>query len=236
MHNLFHLAPTVYSGVPSGVPSGVYPLGCPLGYPGELASVCAHISTTHIHDPSQVCMHNTFKTGNAKQEVLRLGPTMYFGELALLRGEPRAATVAALSDTSLLMLARQDFNQLLGPLQTLLGQHATLYGPTQPTDAKQVGKPSPPTPMGDFSSLLFAGTHATFSLAELLFIMSAVAFVTTRFLCTPRCLVPHKQLMPDRSAPYAKPPMQPPMHDKLLGSHRLHLSLPVRKTIAAILG
>ena len=27
------------------------------------------------------------------QEVSRLGPTMYFGELALLRNEPRAASV-----------------------------------------------------------------------------------------------------------------------------------------------
>lgn len=55
---------------------------------------------------------------------------MYFGELALLRGEPRAATVAALTDTSVLMLAREDFNTLLGPLQLLLGQNAALYGPT----------------------------------------------------------------------------------------------------------
>lgn len=75
------------------------------------------------------------------QEVLRLSPTMYFGELALLRGEPRAATVAALTDTSLLMLARQDFNQLLGPLQALLGQHAALYASTNAPDAKQVGAP-----------------------------------------------------------------------------------------------
>ena len=64
------------------------------------------------------------------QEVMRLGPTMYFGELALLRGEPRAATVVAFTDTSVLMLAREDFNILLGPLQLLLGQNATLYGPT----------------------------------------------------------------------------------------------------------
>lgn len=61
---------------------------------------------------------------------MRLGPTMYFGELALLRGEPRAATVAALTDTSVLMLAREDFNILLGPLQLMLGQNAALYGPT----------------------------------------------------------------------------------------------------------
>ncbi|KAL3161002.1 cGMP-dependent protein kinase [Trebouxia sp. C0009 RCD-2024] len=70
------------------------------------------------------------KKGNKTGEVMRLGPTMYFGELALLRGEPRAATVAALTDTSVLMLAREDFNILLGPLQLLLGQNAALYGPT----------------------------------------------------------------------------------------------------------
>ena len=70
---------------------------------------------------------------------MRLGPTMYFGELALLRGEPRAATVAALTDTSVLMLAREDFTTLLGPLQMLLGQNAALYGPTEATAAtKQV--------------------------------------------------------------------------------------------------
>ncbi|KAL0041624.1 hypothetical protein WJX79_009879 [Trebouxia sp. C0005] len=71
--------------------------------------------------------------GDSGQEVLRLGPTMYFGELALLRGEPRAATVAALTGASVLMLARQDFNILLGPLQMLLGQNAALYGPTEAT-------------------------------------------------------------------------------------------------------
>ncbi len=70
---------------------------------------------------------------------MRLGPTMYFGELALLRGEPRAATVAALTDVSVLMLAREDFSILLGPLQMLLGQNAALYGPTEATaGVKQV--------------------------------------------------------------------------------------------------
>ena len=80
---------------------------------------------------------------------MRLGPTMYFGELALLRGEPRAATVAALTDTSVLMLAREDFNILLGPLQLLLGQNAALYGPTAsgPGDPKQAsGSAEPPFP------------------------------------------------------------------------------------------
>jgi Cyclic nucleotide-binding domain len=59
-----------------------------------------------------------------------LGPGMYFGELALLRGGPRAATAMAVCDTDLLELERELFNQLLGPLQAILEQAAASYGPS----------------------------------------------------------------------------------------------------------
>lgn len=62
------------------------------------------------------------------QEVGRLGPTMYFGELALLRSEPRAATVTALTDCDLLELGRADFMALMGPLAKALEAHTARYG------------------------------------------------------------------------------------------------------------
>lgn len=64
------------------------------------------------------------------QEIGRLGPTMYFGELALLRNEPRAATVLALTDCDLLELGRADFLQLMGPLAKALEAQVAKYGLT----------------------------------------------------------------------------------------------------------
>ena len=46
----------------------------------------------------------------------RCRPGAYFGELALLHSGPRAATIMAVTDVSLLALARHDFAALKGPL------------------------------------------------------------------------------------------------------------------------
>jgi CRP/FNR family transcriptional regulator, cyclic AMP receptor protein len=48
--------------------------------------------------------------GRAKVEI---GPGGYFGELALLDGAPRSATVVAKSETICLMLARKQFEKVL---------------------------------------------------------------------------------------------------------------------------
>jgi CRP-like cAMP-binding protein len=56
-------------------------------------------------------------------------PGAYFGELALLHGKRRAATIVASTDTSLLTLARDDFAELLVPLQAKLEQQAADYAP-----------------------------------------------------------------------------------------------------------
>lgn len=47
---------------------------------------------------------------------------MYFGELALLRNQPRAATVVAQSKLTVLSLGRSAFKRLLGPLDDILNK------------------------------------------------------------------------------------------------------------------
>ena len=51
----------------------------------------------------------------------------YFGELALLKGEPRAATIIADTDCRCLTLDRMAFKRLLGPLEAILQRNSENY-------------------------------------------------------------------------------------------------------------
>ncbi|TME45153.1 MAG: cyclic nucleotide-binding domain-containing protein [Chloroflexi bacterium] len=62
-----------------------------------------------------------------EQRLRRLGPGRHFGELALLQNLKRTASVRALSDTTVLALARQDFSSLVGNMPEL--QEAVQRGP-----------------------------------------------------------------------------------------------------------
>lgn len=61
------------------------------------------------------------------QEVRTYASGDYFGELALLRNEPRAANIVAKSDCRLLSLSRKTFKVLLGPLEDILKRNAAAY-------------------------------------------------------------------------------------------------------------
>lgn len=65
-----------------------------------------------------------FKDG---KEVLTLGATQYFGELALLNGSPRAATVTAVTHVKLCKLDRGRFERVLGPCVDILRRDMKNY-------------------------------------------------------------------------------------------------------------
>ena len=68
-------------------------------------------------------------TKNGKSEVVyRYKANDYFGELALLRDEPRAATVRAVDGKlKVCSIEREAFKRLLGPLEDLLKRNTTKY-------------------------------------------------------------------------------------------------------------
>lgn len=70
-----------------------------------------------------------FKDGGTKP-LAKLGPTCYFGELALLRNDKRAASIRALTDVTVLSLGREAFDELLGPLVKILQTQASAYDVT----------------------------------------------------------------------------------------------------------
>ena len=57
----------------------------------------------------------------------RLGPSDFFGERALLSTEKRAATVTAVKPTQRLVLDRESFLRLLGPLEGILRREMQGY-------------------------------------------------------------------------------------------------------------
>jgi cAMP-dependent protein kinase regulator len=61
------------------------------------------------------------------ETVYEYKPGEYFGELALLKNEPRAANVIATSDLGLLALDREAFTRVLGPLNDILKRNTKKY-------------------------------------------------------------------------------------------------------------
>lgn len=61
------------------------------------------------------------------QEVMTLGVGDYFGEIALLRHAPRAATVIAVGPVKVISLDRGAFIRLLGPLLDVLKRNINNY-------------------------------------------------------------------------------------------------------------
>jgi putative ABC transport system ATP-binding protein len=63
----------------------------------------------------------------AEHEVARLGPGDFFGEVALISGEPRNATVVALGEVEAYVLGKTDFQTALGTSQSFRDQLYRVY-------------------------------------------------------------------------------------------------------------
>ena len=80
----------------------------------------------YIIDEGQCHAEKSFQGGNPER-VKDYSSCDYFGELALLKGEPRAATIIADTDCKCLTLDRMAFKRLLGPLENILQRNSENY-------------------------------------------------------------------------------------------------------------
>ncbi|KAM3133382.1 hypothetical protein pb186bvf_014543 [Paramecium bursaria] len=68
------------------------------------------------------------KVDNGNEEVVyKYKPGDYFGELALIRHEPRAANIVANSDAQVVYLDSESFRRLIGPIEDILKRNVSRY-------------------------------------------------------------------------------------------------------------
>ena len=73
------------------------------------------------------CSATQLDTDNASHEVRHYTEGGYFGELALLHGHERRATVHAVTDCKCILLDKFSFERLLGPVKEILARDAQNY-------------------------------------------------------------------------------------------------------------
>jgi len=81
----------------------------------------------YILEEGSAAVTKVYVAETPPQEVLKYGPGDYFGELALLNNEPRAATVTATEECRCYSVSRKSFTSLLGPLEEMLQRKAKQY-------------------------------------------------------------------------------------------------------------
>lgn len=81
----------------------------------------------YLVEDGEAVATKTMKPGLPAIEVHQYGPGGYFGELALLKGAPRAANVIAKIPLKCAIMDRRAFKRLLGPIEDILKRNASEY-------------------------------------------------------------------------------------------------------------
>ena len=81
----------------------------------------------YILDEGKAHAEKVFEEGKKAEKVKDYESGGFFGELALLKGEPRAASIIADSNCRCLSLDRMAFKRLLGPLENILQRNSENY-------------------------------------------------------------------------------------------------------------
>lgn len=81
----------------------------------------------YILEEGECFAEKVFTAGQSAQRVMDYKKGNYFGELALIRHEPRAASIKAITDCKLLTLDRLSFKRLLGPIENILQRNSDAY-------------------------------------------------------------------------------------------------------------
>ena len=80
-----------------------------------------------ILDEGKAHAEKVFEEGKEPQKVKKYESGGFFGELALLKNEPRAASIIADTNCKFLYLDRMAFKRLLGPLENILQRNSENY-------------------------------------------------------------------------------------------------------------
>lgn len=105
------------------------------------------------------------RAGRPEQEVARLSRGQYFGEMSLLTGEPRAASVVATTDTLLLELDRPVFAKLFAENNNLAKQLSAVLAHRR-SELRQASEHAPhPDPVPEANRILHR-LKAIFGLAD----------------------------------------------------------------------
>ena len=102
--------------------SGVYKKGDYIIKEGEMGDVF------YILEEGKCNATKTLEPGKPEEIIDELKEGDYFGERALLSGEPRYANIVVVSDTAkVISLDRNSFNRLLGPIMDILKRNMDKY-------------------------------------------------------------------------------------------------------------